>query len=140
MLYALEYLWHLMRSLKIWDIDWAILFRAGLRPATLLKKILRHRCFPVNFAKFLRTSFFTEQFRWMLLPFAFFINYLLWSCSASRNAVKVFFKGVLVKRIQHSSKWRLILTKLYLNQLYLKLSCVIAKCEGCFLIRLIKKM
>ena len=30
---------------------------AGLRPATLLKKRLWHRCFPVNFAKILRTSF-----------------------------------------------------------------------------------
>ena len=30
----------------------------GLRSATLLKKRLWHRCLPVNFAKFLRTSFF----------------------------------------------------------------------------------
>ena len=30
---------------------------AGPEPATLLKKRLRHRCFPVNFAKFLRTPF-----------------------------------------------------------------------------------
>ena len=30
----------------------------GLCPATLLKKRLWHRCFPVNFAKFLRTLFF----------------------------------------------------------------------------------
>ena len=30
---------------------------AGLSPATLLKKRLWHRCFPVNFAKFLRTPF-----------------------------------------------------------------------------------
>ena len=30
---------------------------AGLRPATLLKKRLWHSCFPVNFAKFSRTSF-----------------------------------------------------------------------------------
>ena len=29
----------------------------GLRPATLLKNRLWHRCFPVNFAKFLRTPF-----------------------------------------------------------------------------------
>ena len=29
----------------------------SLRPATLLKKRLWHRCFPVNFAKFLRTPF-----------------------------------------------------------------------------------
>ena len=27
----------------------------ALRPATLLKKRLQHRCFPVNIAKFLRT-------------------------------------------------------------------------------------
>ena len=36
---------------------------AGFRPATLLKKRLWHRCFPVNFAKFLRTPFFTEHLR-----------------------------------------------------------------------------
>ena len=29
----------------------------GLRPASLLKKRLWHRCFPVNVAKFLRTPF-----------------------------------------------------------------------------------
>ena len=31
---------------------------AGLKPATLLKKGPWHRCFPVNFAKFLRNTFF----------------------------------------------------------------------------------
>ena len=36
---------------------------AGLRPATLLKKRPWHRCFPVNFAKSLRTPFFTEHLR-----------------------------------------------------------------------------
>ena len=34
---------------------------AGLKPATLLKKRLWHRCFPVYFTKFLRTPFFTEH-------------------------------------------------------------------------------
>ena len=33
------------------------LIKIGLRPATLLKKRLWHRCFPVNFVKFLRTPF-----------------------------------------------------------------------------------
>ena len=28
---------------------------------------LWHRCFPVNFTKFLRTPFFTEHLRWLLL-------------------------------------------------------------------------
>ena len=35
--------------------------------ATLLKKRLWHRCFPVNLAKLLRTPFFTEHLRWLLL-------------------------------------------------------------------------
>ena len=34
---------------------------AGLRPATLLKKRLWHRCFPVNFVEFLRTPFFIKH-------------------------------------------------------------------------------
>ena len=37
------------------------------RPANLFRKILWHRCFPVNFAKFLRTPLFTERFQWLLL-------------------------------------------------------------------------
>ena len=36
---------------------------------TWLKKILLHRSFPVNFAKFLRTPFYTEHVRWLLLIF-----------------------------------------------------------------------
>ena len=40
---------------------------AGLRPATLLKKRLWHRCFLVFFVKFLRTSFFKEHLWWLLL-------------------------------------------------------------------------
>ena len=39
---------------------------AGLRPA-LLKKRLWHKCFPVNFAKFLKTRFFMEHLWGMLL-------------------------------------------------------------------------
>ena len=39
----------------------------GHRPATLLKKRLWHSCFPVNYAKFLRTPFLTEHLRWLLL-------------------------------------------------------------------------
>ena len=34
---------------------------ADLRLATLLKERLWHRCFPVNFVKFLRTPFFIEN-------------------------------------------------------------------------------
>ena len=40
---------------------------ADLRPATLFKKRLWHRCFLVSFAKFLRTSFLTKHLWWLLL-------------------------------------------------------------------------
>ena len=40
---------------------------AGLRPAILLKRRLWQRCFPVNFANFLRIPFLTEHLRWLLL-------------------------------------------------------------------------
>ena len=41
---------HLCQSL-LFNKGW------GIRPATLLKKKLWHRCFPVNYAKFLRSTF-----------------------------------------------------------------------------------
>ena len=39
---------------------------SGLRSATSLKKRFWRRCFPVNFAKFLRTPFLTDHLRWLL--------------------------------------------------------------------------
>ena len=40
----------------------------GLRLATLFKKRLWHRCFPVNFVKFLKTTFYIEHPWWLLFP------------------------------------------------------------------------
>ena len=40
---------------------------AGLRPTTLLKKRLWHRCFPVNFVKFLKTPFLQKTSGRLLL-------------------------------------------------------------------------
>ena len=48
---------------------------AGLRSATLLKKRLWHRCFAVNFAKFLRTPFLTEHLCWLLLCYLQSFNF-----------------------------------------------------------------
>ena len=45
----------------------------GLRPATLLKRDW-HRCFPVNFMKFLRTCFFAEHLWWLLFVFQQLLN------------------------------------------------------------------
>ena len=45
---------------------------AGIQACNSAKKKLQHRCFPVNIAKFLRTAFFTEHLRWLLLQIFFF--------------------------------------------------------------------
>ena len=47
---------------------------ASLRPATSLKKRLWKRCFPVNFAKFLRTPFLQYASRRLLLTFERVLN------------------------------------------------------------------
>ena len=57
---------------------------AGLRPATLLKKRLWHRCFPVNFAKFLRTPISIEQLKWLLLNVALQIEPKYFSVSIKK--------------------------------------------------------
>ena len=43
----------------------SFLIKLQAPPATLLKKRLWHRCFPVNFVKFIRTPFFTEHLWWL---------------------------------------------------------------------------
>ena len=40
---------------------------SGLQVCNFIKKRFQHRCFPVKFAKFLRTPFFTEHLRWFRL-------------------------------------------------------------------------
>ena len=52
---------HLCQSLFLMKLQAA--------PATLLKKRPCYRCFPVSFAKFLRTAFFTKHLWWLLLLF-----------------------------------------------------------------------
>ena len=47
---------------------------AGLRPATLLKKRLWHRCFPVNFTKVLRIPFLHNISARLLLKHTFCVS------------------------------------------------------------------
>ena len=60
------------------------------RPSTLLKKRLWHRCFPVNFEKFLRTPFLIEHLWWLLLLLLCFavhmelLYLLIYFCVSSR--------------------------------------------------------
>ena len=67
---------------------------AGLRPATSLKKRLWHRCFPVNFAKFLRTPFLLDDSSVLLtysvpmFPF-YFIVFQSTNCNTILKSMKV---------------------------------------------------
>ena len=49
---------------------------SGLRTATLLKKRLWHRCFPVNFVKFLRTPFLQNTSSGCFSNFTLYFNVL----------------------------------------------------------------
>ena len=40
---------------------------SGLNAYNFITKRLQHRCFPVNIAKFLRTTIFKEHLQWLLL-------------------------------------------------------------------------
>ena len=71
---------------------------AGLRAATLLKKRLWHRCFPMNFAKFLRTPFLQNtSWRLLLMQSNFLSLYSLikqfsiFLCSTFYFLLKTFF-------------------------------------------------
>ena len=65
--------------------------------ATLLKERLWHSCFPVNFAKFLRTLFLKEHLRWLLLYaqdyyFSIRLNKeAMWSSTRSEAAIQSCF-------------------------------------------------
>ena len=59
----------------------------GLRPATLLKRRLWHKCFLVNFVKSLRTLFYTEHLRWLFLRICEI--YLNWNISLKTQHVSL---------------------------------------------------
>ena len=58
---------------------------AGLRPAFSLKQRLWHRCFPVNFVKYLRTHFFQNTSGRLLLTFALSVQILQSPSSSLRS-------------------------------------------------------
>ena len=62
---------------------------AGLRPTTLSKKTLWHRCFPVNFAKFPRAPFLQSTSKQLLLrPLIYF--YTSWKQQKTTGFLVVF--------------------------------------------------
>ena len=80
---------------------------AGMRPATLIKKRPWQRCFPVNFAKFLRTPF-SQNSPWKLL--LRLLSFFFWcyeyistssfdnSCQLRSSCREVFCKKDVLKK------------------------------------------
>ena len=67
---------------------------AGLRTAPLLKRTVRHRSFPVNFAKFLRTPFFTQYL--LLLYLMVYWDYGSWKLIKNLRAFFYFKSGMWI--------------------------------------------
>ena len=78
-------------------------FSIKLQAATLLKKRLWHRYFPVNFAKFLRTLFFTEHFQWLFLNVTTIFQYIS-SVRQATNTDKNTETSTLLKEIITATK------------------------------------
>ena len=76
------------------------------RPATLLKKRLWHRCFPVKFAKFLRTTFLSEHLRWLLLRVPNFVS-VLRLCTIQNTSNSLAKTHLRTLFLQNSSQWLL---------------------------------
>ena len=63
---------------------------SGLRPETLLKERLWRRCFPMNFAKFLRTPFLIEHLQSLLLLLNTSLNIAQYSSYTVNKQIKIF--------------------------------------------------
>ena len=86
----------------------------NLRPATLLKKRLWYRCFPVNFVKFLRTPFIMEHLWWLLLSISIL---KLMGCIGYLDNLKInnCRRTWWFKKVQGSNHWRVLLTEKWLS-------------------------
>ena len=84
---------------------------ADLRPATLLKKRLWHRCFPVSFGKFLRTPFLQNTPRGLLLVGVNFPNYTTKSAFSFGFTCSLFYSvdGIFTLRHFFDVVWKDVL-------------------------------
>ena len=75
----------------------------GLRPATLFKKRHWHRCFPVNFPKFLRTPFSQKSSGRLLLTREILISLFL-KCQKKDASFSSYFALVIL--VSELSSWK----------------------------------
>ena len=82
-----------------------LLQKNSLNPATSFKKRLRHRCFLMSFAKFLRVNFVTEPLWWLLLSFNEKRNITknkVWSIQPSNTSIYFFLSFQFIFYVKFS--------------------------------------
>ena len=82
------------------------------QPATLIKKRPLHRCFPVNFAKFLRTPFSIEHLLWLLLNLVKSTQY------STRRWFRDLCKSVILSQSRPINKFIALVFLMILEQKY----------------------
>ena len=80
---------------------------AGQRLATLLKKGLWNRCFPVNFVKFLRTPFLIEHLWWLLLSWQKKVG-KFYRCKNMNNLLKLFVNIHVYEKAKREYKIKIV--------------------------------
>ena len=100
-----------------WARAYFLIMLQALRPAPLLKKRLWPRNFPVNLAKFLRTSFSIEHLWWLLLRDVLRILSNINDRKQKREAA-VLYKKVFLKFCLKVFMFRKIPRKHWSSQLY----------------------
>ena len=78
------------------------------RPATLLKKRLQHRCFPVDFSRFWRIP--TEHLRWLLLQVSLLISckiylIIMFSCKQKSSNTLQDLRASVVHKLPNEVFW-----------------------------------
>ena len=88
---------------------------SGFRPqaSNFIKKRLSHRCFPKNFANFLRTSIFIECLPWLLFTYTgrIFISryyYRTWMLKNESLYNKINIESRWMNQRNHGGNWSII--------------------------------
>ena len=95
-----------------------VFFEKGLRSANLLKKRLRHRYFPVDFVKLLRTPFLTEYLWWLLLAIPSSLYWVEDFCYSVKviYGTEHLFSAILSKLywVEHFCYSKLVIQKMFI--------------------------
>ena len=76
-----------------------------------IKKRLQHSCFPVKFARFLRTPFFAEHRRWLFQSIFHFKVFYMKCFVALLVTINILFKSITFSINWHFSTWQSIFFK-----------------------------